>query len=99
MTDFILKRLIRKHGAKLLIDKIIGYQRECDPRDLFDSLVAKKIEEFELLSDHYRQQELDPKSLLEYVVAEMLPGYHIQKSKPRDKDIKDDGIQPKTIFN
>jgi hypothetical protein len=98
MTDFILKRLIRKHGAKLLIDKIISYQRECDPRDLFDGLVAKKIEEFELLSDHYRQQELDPKSLLEYVVAEMLPGYHIQKSKP-NKDIKDDGIQPKTIFN
>jgi len=98
MSDFILKTLINKYGAKYLIDKIITYQREYDPKELFDSLVAKKIEELELLSDHYKQQELDPKSLLEYVVAEMLPGYHIQKSKP-NKDIVKDDIQLKNIFN
>ena len=98
MLDFILKKLIKKYGAVCLIDKIVTYQKEYDPRELFNVLITKKITELELLSDHYKQQDLDPKLLMEYMVSMMLPGYHIQKSKP-NKDIVKDDIQLKNIFN
>jgi len=89
MLDFILKKLIKKYGAVCLIDKIVTYQKEYDPRELFNVLITKKITELELLSDHYKQQDLDPKLLMEYMVSMMLPGYHIQRSKHGDKNQND----------
>ncbi len=98
MLDFILKKLINKYGAVYLIDKIVAYQKECDPRELFNTLINKKITELELLSDHYRQQKLDPKLLMEYMVSMMLPGYHIQRSKHSEtKNDKDDNFGYKKI--
>jgi len=90
MLDFILKKLINKYGAVYLIDKIVVYQKESDPRELFNTLINKKITELELLSDHYKQQKLDPKLLMEYMVSMMLPGYHIQRSKHGDGKIDRD---------